>query len=71
MMPNPNIASRLIRFRNHCKLFCITKSGIGICEVFIHFIQVGVIPAAGGCVLEIHERPRPSGAFVQLGLFGT
>ena len=34
-------------------------------------IQVGVIPAAGGCVLEIQARPRPSGAFVQLGLFGT
>jgi phosphoribosyl 1,2-cyclic phosphodiesterase len=34
-------------------------------------IAVGVIPAAGGCILEIQERPRPSGAFVQLGLFGT
>ncbi len=34
-------------------------------------IEVSVIPPAGGCVLEIQERPRPSGGFVQLGLFGT
>jgi phosphoribosyl 1,2-cyclic phosphodiesterase len=34
-------------------------------------IVVGVIPAAGGCVLQLQERVRPSSGFVQLGLFGT
>jgi phosphoribosyl 1,2-cyclic phosphodiesterase len=33
-------------------------------------IQVGVIPRDGGCILHVEERPRASGGFVQLRLFG-